>query len=295
MNRTSDKRISWHKPDNNRAKPCATVKQSGALCFGKRMREELPQKIRVGFLEEECTLFVEADPEQGFPLPKSGAIKITGVAKQLRHLGVDLPVSFLFDEEAKSFSWRGHVVPPRCRRRAKKKNPITLQPEQTGLLPAYKWIIDKAVYQHAKTMPKDERRATAEAALLEALCAYTPICGSMKEYLTDETKKRLIAHNKQYTNPANYNARSIDAPVGEKGLLWSPPETEDRISFVEDQADLAAFHQTYLNPQESAIVQMLQDGYSVPEILSAHGSIDVQRLEEICQSIGTRWEKFQQE
>ena len=263
------------------------------------MRDKLPRTIRVGFLPDECSLCVEANAEKGFALAVNGTVKAFEIAKRLKQLGIDLPVHFLFVEDREDSLWKGYIVPPPRRPRsqaAKKTTPLAGHPH---LLIAYQWLIDKAVYLYAKTTPMEERRATARAALWEALHTYTPIQGSLKDFLFDEIKRQLIEKNKQYTRHSSYNVVSLDAPIGKDADSdmtghdrFLSRYTNDMLS-VERRIDMETFRYQWLNPPERAVLKMLFEGYTVEEIQAEH-RMTGQALDELCQSISRRWDTFTQ-
>ena len=287
MRQVLDRRIQWFAPDNNRSKPYATLKSNGTLCFGREMRKRLTGKVRLGFLAEECTLFVGLDIQQGFPLSQTGEVKVSKIAKQLRQLGMLLPVHFLFDE-AGDDCWKGHVVSPP---RTPKDGAAAPGTEQMNVVNAYKWLIDKTVYTCAKSTPIDERRAAARTALFEALCSYSPIDGDLKEHLSGQIKSQLIAQNKQYTRFSPIDTPSLDAPINKNGLLW--PRYKNEIDAIEDKIDMDIFGKQYLQPQEKDILKMLVSGYTESEIMRKH-HLSQQTLRNLCQSIGERWTDFNQ-
>jgi len=291
MRKILDKRIQWVEPDNNRCKPYATLKSNGTLCFGQEMRKKLIGKVRLGFLAEECTLFVGLDIQQGFLLSQNGEVKVSKIAKQLRQLGMSLPVYFLFDEAGGDDCWKGHVVSPPRTPKSGAATPPTPATEQINLMSAYKWLIDKAVYAYAKSTPIDERRAIARTALFEAFCSYSPIDGSLTEHLSGQIKSQLIAQNKQYTHLRSLDTPSFDASINKNGLPWSRYKNE--IAAAEDKIDMDFFGKQYLKPQEKDILKMLVSGYTESEIMCKH-HLSQQALRNLCQSMGDRWTDFYQ-
>ena len=297
MTKASRNEIIWYEPANERRKPYATMNADGILCFGLDMRDKLPRTIRIGFLPDECVLCVEANADKGFIRAVNGSVKLFGIAMQLQRLGFELPVHFMFIEEKQDSLWKGYIVPPPRKPRpqaARKTTPLT---EHPYLISAYKWLIDKAVRSYAKTTPMDERRATANAALWEALSTYTPIHGALKDYLFGEIKKHLIEKNKQYTYHSPHRIISLDAPVNNNSEtdmtgydLFFPRYTNEMTS-VENKIDMEIFQYTYLDPQERKILKMLLDGYTVEEIQD-DCQITWQELDRVCLKIGSRWEWF---
>jgi len=195
----------------------------------------------------------------------------------------------LFEEVKQGELWKGYIVPSPQNTNSQGEN--WLPGENNNVIQAYQWLIDKAVRQHARTTPKDERQATAQVALLEGFSEYAPVYGSFGEYLSEKVKRRLIEHNKQYTQSNSYNTSSFKDIASKDGLLW--PRYKDEMAAVEDKAEMDTFNKAYLTLQERKILKMLLYGYTVPEILGKH-RLSAQELKELCQSIGDRWAEFRQ-
>jgi len=300
MSKQNTRKIEWYEPTNDRRKPYATMNDDGVLWFGLEMQNKLPRRIRIGFQQDECSLCVEANTDNGYVLPANGSMKMLGIAMQLQRLGIELPAHFLFVEEEKDLLWKGYIVPPPRKPRpqaVKKTTPLTEHPH---LLNAYKWLIDKAVYTNAKSTPMEERRAIAQAALWEALGAYTSTHGPLKDYLYDEIKKQLTEKNKQYVSHSHYRIASLDALVGKgegsdrKGYdLYLPRYTEGMTS-VENRLDFEFFQHTHLDQRERQILKMLLSGYSVSEI-QIECRVNERELDDVCRRIGDRWGSFYQD
>ena len=295
MNRTSD--ILWLEPSNNRRQATATVHEDGTLRFGSEMCEKLVDKIRIGFMQNECALFVEKNTEKGFKLRKNGKVRMTSITAHLRRLGIDFPVWFLFSEEIESTCWKVYVIQPLRSIPSAKLMKVTPVSEHQSLINAYKWLIDRALYCYAKSTPIDERRSTATEAFWEAFCDYLPSYGLLKDYLSDNIKRRLIEHNKQYTLLNQYNCISLDrsddrtCKNGESNYNWLLDRFRSEITDAENRIDLEKFKITYLDPSEKRILEMLLTGYTVPEILDEQ-NITQQRIEDTCRSIGERWNAY---
>ena len=282
--------IQWYEPENNRRRPTATIKSDGVLCFGREMRERLSRKIRIGFSPGECTLHVEENQEGGFTLSKNGKVNQFGIARELLSLGIKLPVSFLFFEEAGGNSWIGYIIPT-----PRKSGEMTSPDERASIFIAYKCLVDKAVYniKHTKSIPPDERRAIADMALWEAISNYTQMHGSFKEYIFQEIKGELLKQNRNYTN--RYRCISADALINEddksdkKIYDLLPDIHKNEIAAADRRMHMDLFRNTYLDKREAKILRMLFDGYTVDEILPKH-KMTAKELTECCKSIGERWE-----
>ena len=118
-------------------------------------------------MSSECALVVEVITENGFKLSKNGETKVSSMIHPLRRLGVEFPVSFLFDEEKKDTCWKGYIIPPLRKTVSKKPKKFISSTEHQPMLNAYKWLIDRVVCNYAKSTHIDERRAVATEAFLE--------------------------------------------------------------------------------------------------------------------------------
>ena len=178
----------------------------------------------------------------------------------------------------------------------KPKKPIT-QTEHLSILNAYKWLIDRVACNYAKSTPIDERRAMATEAFLDALSEYAPVYGTLKEYLFEKVKVRLIEHNKQFARFNQYNSTSLDAPIIKANdssvtnydWLWTGFKNE--ISAAEDRVDMDTFKKKHLKLRERRILEMLLAGYTVPEMLDRL-KIEQVDIEKVCTSIGDKWNAF---
>jgi hypothetical protein len=292
--------ILWFEPDDNRRQRGATLRADGTLCFGKEMREKIGGRIKVGFWSDECTLMIQTGSESGFAIRKNGEVRLTRMASQLMNMDLELPLSFLFYQEKKNDCWQGYIVPPpkNVRRRAVRKPVIT--EDYKAVLNAYKWLIDRAVYQYAKSTPIDERRAAACEALIEALHIYTPLHGTLRDFLSKHIKNRLLEHNKQFTGINQYNSFSLDAPIRideENSTCFHEILSVNSISIIDEierKADMELFCDRYLDKREKRVFIMLNNGYTELEI-SEQFCMTSLELSNLCSSIGERWKEFNKE
>jgi hypothetical protein len=290
-------KILWCEPDNNRRRALATMHEDGTLRFGQEMCEKLHKKIRIGFLPAECAIIIEAGFERGFALRKSGEVKMADISIQLRRLGIEFPASFLFEEDTEPECWKGYIVPSVRKSNNKKPKKTIFMAEQQSILNAYKGLIDRAVYAHAKSTPADERRSIATEALLEALNGYTAAYGTLRDHLSGEIKRRLIEHNKQYIRLNQFSCISFDSPASknndscETNYNWLLANLKNEIADTEAKMDMDIFRNNYLNTDEKGILRMLMSGYTVPEILAEY-DMSILEIEDLCKSIGNRWHAF---
>jgi len=297
MKKPTTSKIQWYEPSNNRQRPTATMKKSGVLCFGVQMRKNLSGNIRIGFDFEENTIVVEQNPEQGFKLPKDGEVKLYDIALTLQHREITLPATFLFFYEKETAYWKGHIVPPM---NAKQLDGEIFLENRTSIFIAYKWLTSTLVSNYAKTTPIDERHAIANAALWEAVCNYTQMCGPFKEYLLKEIKTALIKQNRHYVEHCQYNHLPLDASV-HKNDTTSPivydlllHRYRNEMLAVDNKIYMDIFRQTYLDSSERKILAMLLDGYTEIEISEKFNMAKLE-LYDCCESIGNRWGLFRQD
>jgi len=297
MSNPNPSKVQWHEPDDNRRKATATMYEDGTLRFGVEMCGKLHKRIRIGFIPNECTLVVEINMEKGFQLPKTGETRMGDVTMHLRRLGVELPICFLFDEEIKDTYWKGYIIPMARKVKSRMPKKSILTAEHQSLMNAYKWLIDRAVFNYAKSTPSDERREIATEAFWEALIGYSPIYGNLKEYLFEKIKSRLIEQNKQYSKINRFNCISLDSSPSkddtacESNYNWLLASFKNEIAAAEDRADMAIFKKLYLNKREVKILDMLMSGYTVVEIIHECDILQPE-IEELCESIGERWNDF---
>jgi len=285
MRKTSRIEIQWYEPDDNRRRPTATLKNSGVLCFGAQMREELSNgKIRIGLDAGENAIVVKANSEHGSTLSKNGEVNLSLMAKSFRRLGIRLPATFLFFHETSDSIWKGYIVLPPRNAAAK-----ALSDECVSIIAAYKWLIDKVVYTSAKTTPIEERRAIATAALWEAMRGYTQNHGVLIEHLCDELKLALLRQNKHYVKESPYRHISLDAPTEAYELLLLRCKNE--MLSVENRLHLDAFRKEYLNECERRILKRLLDGFAADEIQLEFNMAE-DELFECCEDIGRRWKTY---
>lgn len=299
MRKSTVSEILWYEPNNNRRQASATFKADGTLCFGKEMCERLEgNKVKIGFLPNECALLIEAGLDSGYTIPKNGQVNLTRMASVFINMDLELPLCFLFEQEGKNTYWQGHIIPPlrKANHRRLIKKP-TISGDCAYLLTAYKWLTDDAVRTYAKSTPLDERRAAAQEALLEAFRTYSPINGLLKDFLSQQIKIKLIEQNKQYTKISKYNSFSLDEPIKKDDKTGACKHnifsfrTENFITKLENKLDLEIFCKKHLSIWERKIFNMLLGGYSVVEITEKFNMTE-RELDELCGSIGERWMKF---
>jgi len=289
MRKANNMEIQWYEPDDNRRRPTATLKSTGALCFGAQMREELSMgKIRVGFIADENVIAVQANSAQGSALSQDGEVNLSLMAKKFRRLGVRLPATFLFFYEAIGDIWKGYLVlPPRKVHAASRMH----SDEGASIIAAYKWLIDKIVYTAAKTTPIEERRGVATAALWEAICSYSQAYGDLTEYLHDEIKRALLEQNKIYVKENPYTHISLNTSHGLEVCELLLPRYKNEMLAVENRLYLDEFREKYLNRNECRILKRLLDGYTAEEI-QREFKMTQDELFECCKDVGKRWSAY---
>ena len=295
---TRNSKIEWCQPSDNRRRATATLFEDGTLRFGTEMCERFRnRKIRIGLMSSECALVVEINTEGGFKISKLGETKVISMIQPLKRMGVEFPVSFLFDEEKNDSCWKGYIIPPLRKTIPKKPKKIIPTTEHQPMLNAYKWLLDRVVCNYAKSTPIDERRSMAVEAFIGALSEYAPVYGTLKEFLFEKVKLRLIEHNKQYTKINHYNTISLDAPISKNNYYdgtnyeWLWIGFRNEISAAENRIDMDIFKNKYLNFDERKTLEMLLTGYTVSEILDKY-SIEQHAIDAVCKSIGEKWQTF---
>jgi helix-turn-helix protein len=140
------------------------------------------------------------------------------------------------------------------------------------------------------------RAATCEA-LIEALHIYTPLHGTLRDFLSKHIKNRLLEHNKQFSRINNYNSFSLDAPIRideENSTSFHEMLSVNSINIIdeiESKADMELFCDRYLDEREKQVFIMLNSGYTEFEITERF-CMTSPELSAICSSIGGRWKKF---
>jgi len=269
------------------------MKKQDVLRLGRGVCEKLSGKIEVEIVPEECTLLIKTDSDNGSKLPKSGVMKLSGAAIQLRLLGISLPVTFLFFEEMNAGCLKGYIVPSRVKASRAQSDKAAMHDQRVSLYNAYQWLAKKAANAHAKSTSMDDRRAIAAMALWEAICSYTQKDGLPKTYFYEHIKAQLIAQNKQYTRYNRYDSVSLDASVkADKSgsVLYDrlPPRYKDQMLAAENKMYMAMFFKKYLSGREGDIITMLFTGYRENEILYKY-HMTKQELLACCYSMGKRW------
>jgi helix-turn-helix protein len=133
--------------------------------------------------------------------------------------------------------------------------------------------------------------------LIEALHIYTPLYGTLRDFLSKHIKNKLLEHNKQFSRINHYNSFSLDAPIRideENSARFHEilsVNSTNIIDEIESKADMELFCDRYLDEREKRVFIMLNSGYTELEI-TEQLCMTSPELSALCSSIGKRWKKF---
>ncbi len=250
--------IIWFDDDGMNRPLRASIGRDEKLYLGTVLSKALPADIRLGFDEEEKTVLIANGHGRGRPLPKAGALKVPALCKALHKAGLTLPLSFVFEKDETMDLFVGRVVVEWDKQKGY---------DMERMLCVYRYLIEQAVQKHARSMPREERRADAIEAFCNAVRAYEPKQGDIKEYLEKQLYIKLAQKNRQYTR--SWNQAYLDAPLQAGtsftlGDIIAHPAL-DGIAQVEERLTEESYFAT-LSAQESRLVKLLACGWKVPQI-----------------------------
>lgn len=283
--------IQWLEREDRRRALRASVCRDGKLHLGKSLREKLPQSIRVGFDANAMVLAIADGHGNGMDCPVCGILPIQALAAKISSAGLRLPVSFLMAEDARTGYLLGRIVP---RRRMDEAGRLCFDTEQ--LLVLFRPMMEDIVGQMGKSTPLAERRAAAAEALCAAAQDYCPGCGALEAYLDDRIRRTIHWQNAQYIK--EFSQRSLEQPLSsdEGGSLClcdtiAGPDSNWADS-LDEQIDRARFVEQ-LSGEQQMLVQMLQEGFRLPEIADILG-ISQQALRHMAGEIALRKRQLDQ-
>ena len=287
--RTAKSDILWFDREDGRRVLRASVGTDQKLRLGEELRKALPPDIRLGFEVRTRTLILASGHGQGIFWPKNGAIHAKALCRQLRSLGLKLPLSFEFERDPATRFYRGRIVPPR-------------QPDGSGaydveqMMVIYQPLIDSAVDQLAKSTPKPERRAIAAAAFFEAIQRYEPGMGEWEDYLKRSLHHSLLAENRPYAQ--SYRDLRLDLPFRRDGessfslqdVLADP--AAGGIDQMESRIMAEAFFHS-LTEQERRLVRLMEEeqGLKLPQI-ALELQLSQEDVIQLGREIGRKREQF---
>ena len=284
--------FQWFEREDGRRALRASVGQDGKLRLGRKLREMLPERIRIGFDARAKALAIADGYGAGIDWPKCGTLSARALSAQIVSAGLRLPVSFLLLRDEVTGYFLGRIIP---RRRPGGWEGSQYDMEQLQVL--YQHILDRAVQQLGKSTPLSERRACAMEAFYTAAQAYRPGCGDLEGYLEEQVRRCLIRENRQYT--AGYLDRSLDQPLGRDGeegfCLYDTlsASSSGGIAQVEERVMLEQFLDT-LPHRERRLLRLLQEGYSVSHI-AGELALEEEEVYDLAREVGRKRRAFFQE
>lgn len=261
--------IEWFQKEDRRKSLRASVCKDGKLHLGKPLRAKLPQSIRVGFDNSAMRLILADGHSDGMDCPACGILNIQALTSKISSTGLRLPVSFLMTEDAQTGYLLGQIIP---RRQVNDDGKRYYDTEQ--LLIQFRPMVDAIVYQLGKSTPLAERKAAAMEALCAALRDYNPGCGDLEAYLDKRVRRMIREQNRQFAK--EFSQRSLEQPLssdtGDSFCLQdaiAAPDS-DWADSLDDQMDKERFLKQ-LSGEQRTLVQMLQEGFRIPEIADILG------------------------
>lgn len=282
--------FKWYKKRDRRKADWLSIGSNGVLHIGRGLREKLPERIQIGFDQDQRTLAVMEGGEEGFPWPRCGAFSLEDLPAELTDLGLKLPLSFQLRYDSAEACWLGKPYP---RRRALAETPGERQYDIEQLMAIYPDIISSAVSRIGKTTPLSERRAIAVEAFCEAARSYRPCYGELENYLTTQVQAFLVRENRQYVG--HFRDRSLDQPIGDAEsdfCLYQllPGDDSGGIAGAEDRIMREQF-QRQLSQEEQDLLLMLDAGCSMEQIGQCL-HMDEADIYLLGAEVGKKWRTF---
>lgn len=281
--------IEWFQKEDRRKSLRASVCKDGKLHLGKPLRAKLPQSIRVGFDNSALRLILADGHGDGMDCPACSIMNIQALTSKISSTGLRLPVSFLMTEDAQTGYLLGRIIPRRQLNDDGKRRYDTEQ-----LLIQFRPMVDAIVYQLGKSTPLAERKAAAMEALCAALRDYNPGCGDLEAYLDKRVRRMIREQNTQFVK--EFSQRSLEQPLssdcGDGFCLQdaiADPDS-DWADSLDDQMDRERFLEQ-LSGEQRTLVQMLQEGFRIPEIADILG-MSQRDLQRAASEIAMRKRQF---
>ena len=285
--------FKWYKKRDGRRSNRLSIGADGVLHLGRVLREKLPDRIQIGFDQDQRTLAVMKGGEDGFPWPRSGAFMLEDLPSELMDLGLKLPLSFRLRYDSAEECWIGKPWP---RRTLQIDTPGERQYDIEQLMAIYPDIIPDAVARIGKTTPLAERRAIAVEAFCSAARSYRPCFGELESYLAAQVQTCLTKENRQYVSVSRH--RSLDQPLGSDENDFSLYDllseddgggiagAEDRIMQEQFRAQLSQDGQDFL--------LMLESGCTIEQIGECL-HMDRPDIYRLSAELGKKWKSFSRE
>lgn len=277
----------WFEEEDRRKVLRASVCADCKLHIGEELRKKLSTPIRYGFDKTNRILAVTSGQGSGIAMPKNGIVNAGALCKQLREIGLMLPVVFEFEKDAKTGFYLGHIVPQRQANKEK-------QYDIGQLLVIYQPLIDQTINHLAKTTPKAERKAIAASAICEAMQNYDESCGDLKTYLEEYLQRCLITENRKYTE--EYRNLHLDSPVCDDQdkcfTLYNmlSDQNFDGIAQVENRIMAEQFLNS-LSKQEQKLVRLMSKELKLQQI-ALELELSQDEVIEMGRNIGKKREAF---
>lgn len=260
--KTTKTTIQWFDCEDGRRILRASIGADCKLRLGEEIRKQLPADIRLGFDVHNRILVIADGHGAGAIWPKTGILNVKALCKQLRNLGLNLPLVFEFERDPATGFYLGSIVP---QKQANSEDVYDV--EQMMII--YQPLVNSIVNQLAKSTPKSERKAAAAAAFCEAVRNYDPGQGEWKDYLETCLRQTLVAENRKYT--ASYRDLQIDAPFradGESGFCLRD-KLIDQSSGGIHQMEARIMAEQFLDSlseTEQLLVRLMRMNLKLPQI-----------------------------
>lgn len=260
--KTTKTSIQWFDCEDGRRVLRASIGADRKLRLGEEMRKQLQADIRLGFDAQNRVLVIADGHGAGTVWPKTGILNVKALCKQLRNLGLNLPLIFEFERDPATGFYLGSIVPQK-----QANSGDVYDVEQ--MMSIYKPLIDSIVDQMAKSTPKSERKAAAAVAFCEAVQNYDPCLGEWKDYLEACLRQALITENRKYT--ASYRDLQIDATFREDGenSFCLRDKLADRSSGGIHQMEAKIMAEQFLDSlseREQLLVRLMRMSLKLPQI-----------------------------
>lgn len=260
--KTAKTSIQWFDAEDHRQNMRASIGTDQKMRMGRELQRNLPLDIRLGLDIQNRVLVIADGHGSGIHWPKNGIVSAKAISKQLRSIGLKLPLVFEFEKDSATGFYLGNIVP---QRQANENEAYDVE----QMLVIYPPMIDSIVDRQAKSTPKSERKAAAVAAFCEAVQDYAPDKGDLREYLEAHLYQRLIIENRKYTE--SYRDIRMDIPFHADG--------ENRVTLRDRLADQSSggIHQMEakimaeqfmdsLTEQERHLVRLMRQELKLPQI-----------------------------
>ncbi len=276
--KSANYKFHWFEQEDRRKQLRASVSEEGKLRLGRPLRETLPRFIQVGFDTNAMVLAIADGHGAGISCPACGVMTAQALSRQITAIGLRLPVVFHLERDEQTGYLLGRIVP---RRRLDSAGDRRFDIEQ--LLILFRPILDGIVHQMGKSTPLADRKSIVTEAMCAAAQEYRPGYGDMGTYLEDHIKLTLRTENRQYVEA--FGQRSLDQPLscddGDGFCLYDTIADPgfDWVGALDGRIDLERFCSS-LSPDQQELIQMLQEGFLLPEIADLLGMSerDIRRM-----------------